>query len=134
MERAGRSDGVHFSFEKQDHVTATTICGAFEEASISERATHRHELVSFALDDATLEAARTHVSRLSAECESEEEAAISAAMAAAAAAAAQAEAEQLQRQQRSDALYTALSEKRTAGKARESAKKHAASASESERE
>ena len=62
------------------------------------------------------------------------EAAISAAMAAAAAAAAQAEAEQLQRQQRSDALYTALSEKRTAGKARESAKKHAASASESERE
>ena len=46
--RAVASDGEHFSFEKVDHVTRTTVRGRFI-GCISEEAHHRSSLVSFAL-------------------------------------------------------------------------------------
>ena len=52
---AAESDGEHFSFEKDDHVTRTTIRSRF--TSFSEEVHHRSKLVSFALtSDTVLEA------------------------------------------------------------------------------
>ena len=52
---AAESDGEHFSFEKDDHVTRTTIRSRF--TSFSEEVHHRSKLVSFAhTSDTVLEA------------------------------------------------------------------------------
>ena len=60
--RAAASDGVHFSFEKTDHVTRSTICGRFEPASVLEPVTWHNQLVSFAIPELTLAGAREIVS------------------------------------------------------------------------
>ena len=51
-QRAQESSGVHFSFEKLDKVTRTTVRGRFQ--TISEEAHHRSELVSFAVSEEAL--------------------------------------------------------------------------------
>ena len=60
--RATASAGVHFSFEKVDRVTRSTICGRFEPSRVSEQVLHRQQLVSFALTEDALAAAREEVS------------------------------------------------------------------------
>jgi hypothetical protein len=62
LQRASVSDGVHFSFEKKDRVTRSTICGKFEPSSLSEHIEWRNELASFAVTELALAAAREAVS------------------------------------------------------------------------
>ena len=62
LQRASVSDGVHFSFEKKDTVTRSTICGKFEPSSLSEHIEWRNELASFAVTELALAAAREAVS------------------------------------------------------------------------
>jgi hypothetical protein len=64
LARAAASDGVHYSFEKVDHVTCSTI---FDSLLVTERALYRGELVSFAVGEAAAEAARERISQLVAE-------------------------------------------------------------------
>ena len=61
QERADASDGVHFSFEKCDHVTRTAVRGRFT-SGVSEEAHHRSALVSFALTEAVVAEAETATS------------------------------------------------------------------------
>ena len=61
LQRASASDGVHFSFEKKDRVTRSTICGKFEPSSLSEHMEWRNELASFAVTELALAAAREAV-------------------------------------------------------------------------
>ena len=60
LQRASVSDGVHFSFEKKDRVTRSTICGKFEPSSLSEHIEWRK--ASFAVTELALAAAREAVS------------------------------------------------------------------------
>ena len=54
-QRAAQSDGEHYSFEKEDRVTRTTVRSRF--VRMSEEVHHRSKLVSFALTtDSVLEA------------------------------------------------------------------------------
>ena len=54
-QRAAQSDGEHYSFEKEDRVTRTTVRSRF--VRLSEEVHHRSKLVSFALTtDSVLEA------------------------------------------------------------------------------
>ena len=91
--RAASSAGVHFSFEKVDHVTRSTICGLLPSSRLSEVVTHRHELIAFAISDETLAEARETVSgeseaeRAAAEAEAQRTAADTASRAASEAAA-----------------------------------------------
>ena len=62
MVRAAASSGVHFSFEKVDRVTRSTICGLFEPGKVAEQVLFRNQLASFALSEAVLAAAREAVS------------------------------------------------------------------------
>ena len=62
LARSTSSAGVHFSFEKLDHVTRSTICGALPAGCWSEQQHHRHELVAFAITDEMLASAREMVS------------------------------------------------------------------------
>ena len=62
LQRASASDNVHFSFEKKDRVTRSTICGRFEPSSLSEHIEWRNELASFAVTELALAAAREAVS------------------------------------------------------------------------
>lgn len=73
MARAAASDGVHFSFEKTDRVTRSTICGRFEPASILEHVTWRNQLVSFAIPELVLAHAREQVSSEGLEADVEHE-------------------------------------------------------------
>ena len=57
---AQASSGVHFSFEKLDHVTCSTVCGKLD--TVIDPTTHRGELVSFAIDEEMLQQAREWVS------------------------------------------------------------------------
>jgi hypothetical protein len=71
--RAAASDGEHFSFEKVDHVTRTTVRGRFI-GCISEEAHHRSSLVSFALTpDALREAHAATVGGSHTQVESDED-------------------------------------------------------------
>lgn len=116
LARAAASDGVHFSFEKTDHVTRSTICGRFEPTSIFEQSEWRNELVSFATTELTLAAARDAVSagledqsdQQSAEREVVRAAAEAAELAARATAA-----------ERAASAFAELEQKRKEGKARE---------------
>ena len=57
-QRAAQSDGEHYSFEKEDRVTRTTVRSRF--VRLSEEVHHRSKLVSFALTtDSVLEARAT---------------------------------------------------------------------------
>ena len=64
LARAAASDGVHYSFEKVDHGTCSTI---FDSLVVTERASYRGELVSFAVGEGAAEAARERISQLVAE-------------------------------------------------------------------
>ena len=64
------SSGVHFSFEKVDRVTCSTICGKFDD--FFESKTYRKELVSFAVNEDLVELARGRVSGLNSEDDSDE--------------------------------------------------------------
>lgn len=67
--RAAASDGVHFSFEKIDRVTRSTICGRVEPASMLEHITWRNQLVSFAIPELALASARELVSGIGPQAE-----------------------------------------------------------------
>ena len=110
------SSGVHFSFEKLDRVTCTTVCGKIDR--VIEPKTYRNELVSFAIDEEMLQMAREHVSG-SLESDDDGDGDQATAAAAAAALEAKAEAAAAARAGRFDALAA----KREAGKARELHKK-----------
>jgi hypothetical protein len=71
--RAASSDGVHFSFEKVDSVTRSTICGRFEPSAVMEQVLYRSQLVSFALTEHALTAVRYEVSELGQEGSAAEE-------------------------------------------------------------
>jgi hypothetical protein len=62
LARAAASAAVHFSFEKTDHVTRSTICGRFAPSSIIEELSWHSELVSFAVSEIALTSAREVVS------------------------------------------------------------------------
>ena len=119
VERADGSGGEHFSFEKTDRVTRTTIRGRFI-GCISEEAHHRGALVSFALsEEAVREAFSATCGGASNAIESDEEEAPQrqqtereAAAMSSITAAAEAEAASLRR-------HDELNQKREAGKARE---------------
>ena len=122
LQRADCSDGVHFSFEKPDHVTRTTLRGRFA-GGVSEQEYHHSSLVSFALTEAAVAEAHASTSGGASqaiepdeaddeETRMEAERLVAAAVAAAAAAAAA----------RSES-YEALTRKREEGKARQQAKK-----------
>ena len=124
--RAASSDGVHFSFEKVDSVTRSTICGRFEPSAVMEQVLCRRQLVSFALTELALAAARNEVSEAGqGGSAAAEELAAAAAAAAAEKAAALAAAQLAQRtaQQTIEESYQKLSEKRERGKQEQAAKK-----------
>jgi hypothetical protein len=120
--RAASSNGVHFSFEKLDHVTRSTICGTLPAGCLSEQHYHRHELVTFAITDEMLAQAREMVSG-----ESEAERAATEAEEEQAAAKKQAEAaevmERAEAEHKAADTYSALAAKREAGKEREQRRK-----------
>ena len=60
VQRSLASGGVHFSFEKLDKVTRTTVRGRFQ--AVSEEAHHRSALVSFAVSEEALAEARAATS------------------------------------------------------------------------
>ena len=68
--RAAAFEGTHFSFEKTDRVTCSTVCGRL---STSEACLHRGKLASFAVSEASMEAAREHISTQQAAREAAEE-------------------------------------------------------------
>ena len=116
--RAASSDGVHFSFEKLDHVTRSTICGNLPAGCLSEQQYHRHELVTFAITDEMLARAREMVSGESeaerAATEAEAERTAAKVREAAAEAVQRAEAER-----KAADTYSALAAKRAAGMERQ---------------
>ena len=81
QERASSSSGVHFSFEKRDRVTCSTVIGRID--TLLEQQYYRHELISFAIDSEALELGRQHISEvINSEDEDEEQEAADAAAAA----------------------------------------------------
>ena len=91
LARADASEGIHYSFEKPDHVTCSTV---HERLLTFDVATYRGELVSFSIAEASVEAAREHIELLeAAEEEDAEEDMLQARSAAMEVAAAQAQAE-----------------------------------------
>jgi hypothetical protein len=123
--RSTQSDGVHFSFEKRDHVTRSTICGCLSPSCLSERVFSSNELVSFAITDQELASARELVSGL-ATAEEEEEAAMQAAQAVQSVQGQAAErAAEEEARAAAAASFATLNQKRKAGKEREDRKKEA---------
>ncbi len=61
LARADASEGIHYSFEKLDHVTCSTV---HERLLTFDVATYRGELVSFSIAEASVEAAREHIELL----------------------------------------------------------------------
>ena len=121
--RAAASDAVHFSFEKLDHVTRSTICGSLSTSCLTEALYFRHELISFAISEETMVQAREIVSDMSASEESEA-AAEQMESERQAQMAAQREAEQLAAAERAAAAHAQLNAKREEGKERERQHKH----------
>ena len=108
-QRAVASDGEHFSFEKLDCVTRTTIRGRFA-GCVSEQEYHRNALVSFALtEEAVCEAYAATLGGAdeAVESDADEERTVSERTAATKAAAAE--------------HHESVSRKREAGKARQAA-------------
>ena len=62
LARADASEGIHYSFEKLDHVTCSTVQD--ERLLTFDVATYRGELVSFSIAEASVEAAREHIELL----------------------------------------------------------------------
>ena len=56
--RADASEGIHYSFEKPDQVSCSTV---HERLLTFDVATYRGELVSFSIAEASVEAAREHI-------------------------------------------------------------------------
>lgn len=111
--RADASEGIHYSFEKPDQVTCSTV---HERLLTFDVATYRGELVSFSIAEASVEAAREHIELLEvAEEEDAEEDMLQARSAAMEVAAAQAQAEDAAKVKR-DARYARVSVAREAGK------------------
>ena len=114
--RAEASDGVHFSFEKLDHVTCSTVCGRL---LISEGVRHRNALVSFEVDSLALETASEEVSTMQAERRAADEAREREQCTAAAAEDAARQASASKASAEASAGYEHLSRKREAGKERQ---------------
>ena len=68
--RAAASDGIHFSFEKVDRVTCSTVCSML---STAEACLYRGQLVSFAVAEEALEVARERISVRQAERDAAEQ-------------------------------------------------------------
>ena len=116
LQRAGCSDGVHFSFEKPDRVTRTAVRGRFD-GGVSEQQYHRSQLVSFVLTEAAVAEAHATTSGGASEAiepdeDDDEEARMEAARLAAAAVVSAAAREQ---------SYDAFAHKRMQGYARQQA-------------
>ena len=120
---AASSDGVHFSFEKVDCVTRSTICGRFEPSAVTEQVLYRSQLVSFALTEHALAAARDEVSEVGQEGSAAAEELAAAAAEEKAATLAKAQLAQRTVQQTIEESYRKLSEKRERGKQEQAAKK-----------
>ena len=58
--RAEACSGVHYSFEKLDRVTCSTVMGRIDLLIDPKR--YRNELVSFGVDEEALQLARTQIS------------------------------------------------------------------------
>ena len=113
LARADASEGIHYSFEKPDQVTCSTVQ---ERLLTFDSATYRGELVSFSIAEASVEAAREHIELLEvAEEEDAEEDMLQARSAAMEVAAAQAQAEDAAKV-KGDARYARVSAAREAGK------------------
>ena len=118
--RAAESDGVHFSYEKADAVTCSTV---HDRLLSADQVLHRSELISFSIAEATVEAARERISLLIAaseaaevrEAESEHARAVAVAASEKEAAAAKAAA--------SASRYAEMQARRETGKRLEAAKK-----------
>ena len=108
---AAASDVIHFSFEKRDSVTCSTVCGRLP---ISEEVLFRGELVSFAVGSAVLDAAREQISDLEREEEAAEQVRAQARVEAAERSAADAAARAEAAASASSAKYEEISRKRTA--------------------
>ena len=114
LARADASEGIHYSFEKLDHVTCSTV---HERLLTFDVATYRGELVSFSIAEASVEAAREHIELLEVaeEEDAEEDLLQQARSAGMEVAAAQAQAEHAAKV-KSDARYARVSAAREAGK------------------
>jgi hypothetical protein len=58
--RAEECSGVHYSFEKLDRITCSTVFGRAE--LLIDPQHYRNDLVSFGIDEEALQAARTQIS------------------------------------------------------------------------
>ena len=97
--RADASEGIHYSFEKPDQVTCSTVHERLHVLTF-DVATYRGELVSFSIAEASVEAAREHIELLEvAEEEDAEEDMLQARSAAMEVAAAQAQVRHRQKMQ-----------------------------------
>ena len=121
--RAGASNGVHFSFEKTDHVTRSTICGRLPATCLSEVVLFRHDIVAFAISDTTLEEAREMVSTSTAEAKASDAAMQQAAATRLKAEHVAAELAAATAAEQAAAAHAKLNQKREAGKAKEDAKR-----------
>jgi len=59
LARSAASDGMHYSFEKRDQVTCSTVFGVL---LVSDVVQYRSELCSFSVDEAMVEARRDQMS------------------------------------------------------------------------
>ena len=124
--RSAESDGAHFSFEQTDRVTCSTIVGRLAPRSLSERLFFRGELISFAIFEHELAAARELVSGIRfATTEAETRPRLED-VEAAATQAAHAEAEEAAvKAAECESRLDSLTQKREDGKAREASRKEA---------
>jgi len=120
LARAEASDGVHFSFEKRDFVTCSTVCSTLP---ISEEMLYRGELISFAVPSLALAAARDYVSNLEQQEEASNSAQAEERVTAEAQAAEDAAAESAALAAASSARYAEISVRRDSGKHREAERK-----------